>query len=226
MVTERLARRVPEPTVVRLPIYQRALVDLSKRGVATVSSLELAAAAGVNAAKVRKDLSHLGTYGTPGTGYDVDFLLGQIRRELGLDRQWPVVIAGIGNLGRALARSQGFSGQTFKVIALFDVDPAKIGELVGGVVVRHLGELDAVLAEVAPAIGVIASPASAAQDVCDRLVASGVGSILNFAPAILSAPPEVLIRQVDFSLELQVLAFYQAHPEISMAREDATRSVL
>ena len=211
-MADRFPRRIPEPTVVRLPVYQRALLELSAIGVTTVSSAELADAAGVNAAKVRKDLSHLGTYGTPGTGYDVDFLLGQIRRELGLDREWQVVIAGMGNLGHALARSQGFSSQNFRAVGLLDVDPdedrrngrrpadpASLGP--GGDRRQHKS----------PAIGVIASPASAAQDVCDRLVAAGIGAILNFAPAILTVPPPVLLRQVDFSVELQVLAFYVAH---------------
>lgn len=140
-MADRFARRIPEPTVVRLPVYHRALIELLADGIKTVSSAELADAAGVNAAKVRKDLSHLGTYGTPGTGYDVDFLLGQIRRELGLDREWAVVIVGMGNLGHALARSQGFATQNFRAVALLDVDPAKIGEVVGALPIRHLREL-------------------------------------------------------------------------------------
>lgn len=222
---ERLGRRIPEPTVVRLPVYERALVELMESGMATVSSAELASAAGVNAAKVRKDLSYLGSYGTPGTGYDVDFLLGQIRRELGLDRTWPVVIAGMGHLGHALARSQGFSGQGFRVVAIVDVDPSKIGEDVGGVAVRHPDELAAIASEVAPIFGIIATPACAAQESCDRLLAIGVEAILNFAPTLLVAPVGVHIRQVDFSLEMQVLAFYQAHPEAHFAREVATRQV-
>ena len=214
-MADRFARRIPEPTVVRLPVYQRALLELSAIGVSTISSAELADAAGVNAAKVRKDLSHLGTYGTPGTGYDVDFLLGQIRRELGLDREWQVVIAGMGNLGHALARSHGFSTQNFRAVALLDVDPTKIGELVAGLPIRHLSELPDIAAGTTLSIGVIASPASAAQVVCDRLVEAGIGAILNFAPAILTVPPQVLLRQVDFSVELQVLAFYVAHREAS-----------
>lgn len=210
-MADRFVRRIPEPTVARLPLYLRALTELSVRSVSTVSSAELAVAAGVNAAKVRKDLSHLGTYGTPGTGYDVDFLCGQMRRELGLEREWPVAIVGMGNLGHALARSPGFSGPGFAVVALFDVDPSKLGEEVAGVAVRHLDELGELAPALAPAIGVIASPAGAAQDVCDRLVAAGVGAVLNFAPAVLTVPAGVLLRQVDFSVELQVLAFHLSH---------------
>jgi redox-sensing transcriptional repressor len=219
---ERTARRIPEPTVVRLPLYQRILLDMARSGTDTISSAQLAELAGVNAAKVRKDLSHLGTYGTPGTGYDVEYLLGQIERELGLDQDWPVVVVGMGNLGRALARSQGFSSHGFRVVALFDTDAGKIGEDVAGCVVRHLDELDAVAAEQRLAIGVITTPASSAQDVADRLVGAGVGSILNFAPSLLSLPSHVLLRHVDLSIELQVLTFYQSHPEAAPALGLAT----
>jgi redox-sensing transcriptional repressor len=211
-MVERFARRIPEPTVVRLPIYQRALRELSAGGIATVSSAELADAAGVNAAKVRKDLSHLGTYGTPGTGYDVNFLLGQVRHELGLDREWQVVIVGMGNLGHALAHSQRFSTQNFHTVALFDVDPVKVGEDVDGIKICHLSELSS-LGGTSRMIGVIACPATSAQDVCNRLVEVGVGAILNFAPAILTVNSPVLLRNVDFAVELQTLAFYVVHPE-------------
>jgi redox-sensing transcriptional repressor len=223
-MVERFARRIPEPTVVRLPVYQRALLGLSAAGVTTVSSAELAGATGVNAAKVRKDLSHLGTYGTPGTGYDVKFLLGQIRRELGLDEEWQVVIVGIGHLGHALAHSQRFSTENFRTVALFDVDPAKIGEEVSGLPVLHLSELPEVVASAGRTIGVIACPAGAAQDVCDRLVEAGVGAILNFAPTILTVTRPVLLRQVDFSVELQVLSFYVEHPEAIAGLAGASRS--
>ena len=225
-MADRFARRIPEPTVFRLPVYQRALLALSTDGVPTVSSAELAEAAGVNAAKVRKDLSHFGTYGTPGTGYDVNFLLGQIRREIGLDREWQVVIVGMGSLGHALARSQRFSTQNFRAVALFDIDPAKIGEETAGLPIRHLSELPAIVAGISRSIGVIATPACAAQDVCNWLVEAGVGAILNFAPAILTVPHSVQLRQVDFSVELQVLAFYIAHPEATAGPEDASRSGL
>ncbi|MGA3214281.1 MAG: redox-sensing transcriptional repressor Rex [Acidimicrobiales bacterium] len=218
-MAERYARRIPEPTVVRLPLYQRVLLELSADGIPTVSSAELANAAGVNAAKVRKDLSHLGTYGTPGTGYDVNYLLGQVRHELGLDQEWEVVIVGIGNLGHALAHSQRFSTQNFRTVALFDVDPAKIGKLVDEMPVRHISELEEVITDASRAIGVIACPASAAQDVCNRLVGAGIGAILNFSPAILTVALPVLLRQVDFSVELQALAFYIVHPEATVGSE-------
>jgi redox-sensing transcriptional repressor len=202
-------RRIPEATVARLPVYLRCLLEVADGKTATVSSERLADLAGVNAAKVRKDLSYLGSYGTRGVGYDVEFLLYQISRELGLTQDWPVVIVGLGNLGHALANYRGFGARGFRVVALVDADETKVGEKIGDMVVRHIDDLPAISRELHPAIGIIATPAGAAQDVADRLVAAGVNSILNFAPAVLNVPPEVSIRKVDLSIELQILSFYQ-----------------
>src|SRR5437879_2847900 len=202
-------RRIPEATVARLPLYYRALVEMAEQRIPTVSSERLAEMAGVNAAKVRKDFSYLGSYGTRGVGYDVEYLLFQISRELGLTQDWPVVIVGIGNLGHALANYKGFSERGFRVAALVDSDPNKHGEVVGDLRVRGLDELSDVVAEAGIAIGIIATPASVAQDVADRLVAAGVTSILNFAPAVLSVPDDVSLRKVDLSIELQILSYYQ-----------------
>ncbi len=203
----------------RLPVYQRILGELLRSGTTTVSSEVLASAARVNASKVRKDLSLLGSFGTRGAGYDAAFLIEQIDRQLGLDRVWPVVIAGIGNLGRALARSQGFAARNFRIAALIDNDPAIIGESVDGVTVRHPDELPLIAAQVPLAIGVITTPASVAQRVADTMVGAGVRSILNFAPRVLEVPPEVLLRYVDLSIELQVMSFYQSRldesPEVT-----------
>jgi redox-sensing transcriptional repressor len=204
------ARRIPEATVLRLPVYQRILAELERAGASTVSSEQLATLARVNAAKVRKDLSLLGSFGTRGAGYDTAFLIEQIDRELGLDRAWPLVIAGIGNLGRALARSQGFAARNFHVTALLDTDPAIIGEQVDGVVVRHVDDLPEIAADSPLAIGVITTPASVAQRVADMMVGAGVRSILNFAPRVLEVPPDILLRYVDLSIELQVMSFYQS----------------
>ncbi len=203
-------RRIPEATVVRLPVYQRILSELLRGGATTVSSEELAALARVNAAKVRKDLSLLGSFGTRGTGYDVAFLVSQIDLALGVDRDWPLVVIGVGNLGRALVNSAGFSSHGFRVSALFDIDPEVVGQRVGPAVVRHIATLPAVLDEEAPAIGVITTPADAAQEVADALVIIGVGSILNFAPRVLVVPPHIQLRYVDLSIELQVMSFYQS----------------
>jgi len=202
-------RSIPEATVGRLPVYLRALVDLAESGVATVSSESLAAAAGVNSAKVRKDLSHLGSYGTRGVGYDVAYLIHQIRRELGLTQHWSIVIVGVGNLGHALANYRGFGERGFRVTALVDADPDKVGERVGGLDVRHVDDLPELVRAHDVAIGVIATPATAVQDVAGRLVAAGVRSILNFAPATISVPPGVSVRKVDLAVELQILAFYE-----------------
>ena len=202
-------RSIPEATVGRLPVYLRALVDLAESGVTTVSSESLAAAAGVNSAKVRKDLSHLGSYGTRGVGYDVAYLIHQIRRELGLTQHWSIVIVGVGNLGHALANYRGFGERGFRVAALVDADADKVGERVGGLEVRHVDDLPELVRAHDIAIGVIATPATAVQDVADRLVAAGVRSILNFAPATISVPPGVSVRKVDLAVELQILAFYE-----------------
>ena len=194
----------------RLPVYQRILEELLRSGTSTVSSELLGAAAQLNAAKVRKDLSLLGSFGTRGSGYDVAFLVEQIDRQLGLDREWAVVIAGIGNLGRALARSQGFAARNFRVAALVDTDPDIIGEQIDGVVVRHPDALPAIVKEVPLAIGVITTPGPVAQRVADLLVDAGVRSLLNFAPQVLEVPAGILLRYVDLSIELQVMSFYQA----------------
>jgi redox-sensing transcriptional repressor len=201
-------RRIPEATVARLPVYLRSLLELDG-DVTTVSSERLAEMAGVNAAKVRKDLSYLGSYGTRGVGYDVEYLLFQMSRELGLTQHWPVVIVGIGNLGHALANYGGFSASGFHVVALVDADHAKVGQRIGELAVTHLDDLDELVREHDIAIAIIATPAAAAQDVADRLVAAGIASILNFAPAVINVPDGVSLRKVDLAVELQILSFHQ-----------------
>jgi len=203
------AREIPEATVARLPVYLRALSTLADAGTTTCSSEALAQAAGVNSAKLRKDLSYLGSYGTRGVGYDVDYLRYQIAREIGVTHDWPVVIVGIGNLGHALANYSGFRSRGFRVVALLDADPQRQDEVVAGVDVRPFDHLEAIVAEQDVAIGVIATPAAAAQDVADRMVAAGITSILNFAPGVLSVPEGVDVRKVDLSIELQILAYHE-----------------
>jgi len=205
---ERNSQGIPEATIARLPLYLRALTALADRDIASVSSEELAAAAGVNSAKLRKDLSHLGSYGTRGVGYDVEYLIYQVSRELGLTQDWPVVIVGAGNLGRALANYGGFASRGFRVAALIDADPQVIGSVIAGHPVRAADEIEEVVAEYGVMIGAITVPAPAAQGICDRLVAAGVTSILNFAPVVLSVPDGVDVRKVDLSIELQILAFH------------------
>lgn len=209
VMAERVPRRVPDATVARLPLYLRSLLEVAEANTATVSSERLAEMAGVNAAKVRKDLSYLGSYGTRGVGYDAQYLLYQISRELGLTQDWPVAIIGLGNLGRALANYRGFLARGFHVVALLDSDPGKVGTFIGDLEVRHVDDMAAIAETDCVAIGIIATPASVAQDVADLLVAAGVGSILNFAPVVLNVPPHISLRKVDLSIELQILSFYQ-----------------
>jgi redox-sensing transcriptional repressor len=202
-------RTIPEATVARLAVYLRVLTALGEQRTGTVSSEELAAAAGVNSAKLRKDLSYLGSYGTRGVGYDVAILTEHIAHALGLGQHRSVVLVGVGNLGHALAGYAGFATKGFHIAALFDADPALIGEVISGLAVRPMDQLDEVCAAEHVSIGVIATPGSAAQDVCDRLVAAGVTSILNFAPVVLAVPTGVDVRKVDLSVELQILSFHE-----------------
>jgi redox-sensing transcriptional repressor len=215
---------IPEATIARLPVYLRVLYTCAEQGIATVSSEELAAAAGVNSAKLRKDLSHLGSYGTRGVGYDVDYLVYQVSRELGLTQDWPVVIVGAGNLGRALANYGGFASRGFRIAAVLDVDPAVVGtEVAAGLVVGNAEAIEDVVARHSVSIGVIATPANAAQDVCDRLVDAGVTSILSFAPVTLTVPAGVDVRKVELSIELQILAFHAQRRSVVRVAPDGKR---
>ena len=210
---ERTRRRIPEATVARLPVYLRSLLELAEEKTPTISSERLAEMAGVNAAKVRKDLSYLGSYGTRGVGYEVEFLVDRITRELGLTADWPVAIVGLGNLGQALANYRGFGARGFRVLALVDADPAKVGEQIGDLTIEGIDDLSPLVRERGIKIGIIATPAAAAQEVADRLVAAGVSSILNFAPAVVAVPDTVSLRKVDLAIELQILSFYEHRKE-------------
>ena len=202
-------RRIPEATVARLPLYLRVLGEAAAERTTTMSSDILAARAGVNAAQVRKDLSFLGSYGTRGVGYDVDYLVRQINRQLGLDDDRRVAIVGAGNLGQALAGYGGFPARGFQVVAAFDSDPAKVGSRLGPATVSSTSSMQEVLRDKDVEIAIVTTPATAAQGVVDALVAGGVGSILNFAPTKVIVPSGVVLRQVDLGIELQILSFYQ-----------------
>ncbi|MDX8144603.1 redox-sensing transcriptional repressor Rex [Lentzea sp. BCCO 10_0061] len=204
------ARAIPEAAVARLAVYLRVLSGMADQGVTAVSSEELSQAAGVNAAKLRKDLSYIGSYGTRGVGYDVEVLVSHIERILGLTRNHSVAVVGIGNLGHALANYGGFPGRGFPVTALFDVDDDLVGIPVGGIPVNHIDEITSVCMEREVSIGVIATPPPAAQSVCDRLVSAGVQCILNFAPVVLQVPDNVEVRKVDLAVEMQILSFHVA----------------
>ncbi len=213
-------RAVPEATVGRLPGYLHALRQIAADGVTTVSSQALAVQVGESAVKVRKDLSYLGSFGTRGVGYDVGHLVHAISMTLGVADDWEVAIAGLGNLGRALAGYVGFAHRGLRVAALFEIDPAVVGSEVAGIRVHHMDEAPEVLRLAGIRIAVIAAPAEAAQSVADRMVAGGVTSLLSFATAAIGVPPGVHVRHVDLSAELQILGFRE-----SRRREDTESGV-
>jgi len=202
-------RTIPDAAVARLPVYLQILKGLATQQVRQLSSDQLAALAGVNAAKVRKDLSYLGSYGTRGVGYEVEYLVYQIKRELGLLNDWNVVLVGAGNLGNALANYSGFASRGFSVAAIVDIDDKKVGNNVGGIRVQHVSELAAIVRDLSVSIGVIATPVESAQVAADLLVVAGIGSILNFASVVLSVPDHISVRSVDLGVELQILGYYE-----------------
>jgi len=201
---------IPQATVARLAAYLRVLAMIADDGVPIVSSEELAVAAGVNSAKLRKDLSFLGPNGVRGVGYDVAKLRARIEDVLGLSGGHRVVLVGAGNLGRALVGYGGFRLRGFAVVGIFDNDPEVIGLPVAGLTVRDAADLSESVAELRPTIAVLAVPEDAAQDVCDRLVDAGVQSILSFAALGLDTPPSVEVRRVDLAVEMQLLSFERA----------------
>ena len=220
-IENRVDGRVPDATVARLATYLRVLGSLGDRAITTVSSEELAAAAGVNSAKLRKDLSFLGSYGIRGVGYHVATLTEEIARTLGITVHRSVALIGIGNLGQALAGYAGFASRGFRIAALIDADPARIGTTIRGLIFRDIADLEQIVAEEEITIAVLATPGSVAQDLCDRLVAAGVTSVLNFAPVVLSVPAHVDVRKVDLAAELQILSFH----ETRKAAADISRAV-
>jgi redox-sensing transcriptional repressor len=197
-------------TVRRLSVYSRCLAQLEEDDVKTISSQELATRFHLNSAQVRKDLAYFGEFGIRGIGYDVATLRSEIQRILGLDREWRVVLVGFGNLGSALFHYREFARQGFRIAAIVDDDPAKVGRSVNGLTILPLGELPRVARGGAIQIGVIAVPAESAQLVADRLVAAGVRAILNFAPARVTVPRDIRLQNVDLSIELENLSFHLA----------------
>lgn len=214
-------RAIPEATVARLAGYLRVLSGSDAAADVTISSDELAALAGVNPAKLRKDLSYLGSHGTRGVGYDVTTLLDALERTLGAHEVYPVALVGVGHLGSALAGYAGFPGRGFPIRVLLERDPAKIGSTVAGVRVSDIADAQALCAAAEVTIGVIATPEPAAQPVADVLVSAGVRSILNFAPGRLVVPDDVEVRRMDLALELQMLAFHESRRGRPPARLEA-----
>ncbi len=202
------ADHIPEVVIARLPLYARELAFLAEEGVATISSLELGSRLHVTPAQIRKDLSYFGEFGKQGTGYDVQQLLGEIQRILGLDREWPVVLVGVGHLGYAVAVYGGFKDQGFHIEAIFDADPAKIGTRVGDFVVQDVADVGNYVRDHGILVAVVAVPAAAAQEVVDVLVAAGVRGILNYAPIAIRTPREIQVRNIDPIVLLQSTTYY------------------
>ncbi len=203
---------IPAATIARLPIYHRVLTNFGVQGLTTIASEELAAACGVSSAKLRKDLSHLGSFGTRGVGYNVSYLTFQIARELGVAKSRGIVIVGMGNLGRALASYRAFGARGFHIVGIFDRDHEVVGEtlLCGqeSFTIKTVGDLPAIVSQGDVNIGVITTPAESAQEIAEIMIAAGLVSILNFAPVVLNVPAQVEVRKVDLAVELQILAFH------------------
>jgi redox-sensing transcriptional repressor len=199
--------RLPRASVGRLSLYLRRLEELLREGTATVSSSQLGESLGVTDAQVRKDLAYLGNLGHPGIGYPTHDLMTAIRRALGIDRDWLVALVGVGNLARALLRYRGFPQRGFRIVAMFDSDPAKIGQQVEGVSIHSMDDLPARIATTGAELGLLTVPSESAQAVADALVAAGVRGILNFTPVVLHLPPEVSLVSVDLTVQLEQLAF-------------------
>ena len=202
--------RIPEMTVRRLSVYTRCLQQLEEDGVKTISSQELAERFSLNSAQVRKDLAYFGEFGVRGIGYYVSGLKAELQRILGLDRQWPVVLIGFGNLGSALFHYKGFGRQGFRIAAIVDDDPAKVAREVESVPVVASRDLAREVRARGIQIAIVAVPAESAQAVTDQLVGAGIRAILNFAPARLKVPRDVRLQNVDLSIELETLSFYLA----------------
>lgn len=202
------APEIPDIVIRRLPIYLRTLRRMQELGIESISSEDLGAHIGVTAAQIRRDFSYFGRFGKQGKGYDIPTLADGIQRVLKLDRCWDVALVGFGQLGRAIAHYRGFERASFRVSAIFARNPEHVGQQVNGVVVMDEQSMNEVIPELGIRIGVIAVPADDSQDVADRLVASGIQAILNYAPAILRVPNGVRVREIDPTSALQSLTFY------------------
>jgi redox-sensing transcriptional repressor len=199
--------KVSDSTIRRVSAYYRAVSDLLAAGRETASSYEIARMSGTTSPQLRKDLSNFGNFGTRGTGYRIAALHEELKAILGLNRRWRVAVVGAGNLAHALAEYREFRRQGFEIAAVFDVDPARIGQDWDGVVVRHLDEFLAAARAENFEMGVITTPAAAAQEVADRMVEAGIQGILNFASVKLTVPDHVTLRNVDMAIELESLSF-------------------
>jgi len=202
------ADKIPDIIIGRLPIYLRALQRMSEKGKKTTSSQELGDYVGISAAQIRKDISQFGEFGKQGTGYSIPFLIDKLREILRVDRMWDVAVVGVGAVGHALVRYQGFSNRGFRIVMIFDVDPSKIGTRVGEFVVEDAAKLTDRVRAAKLRIAMLAVPATVAQDVADRLVQAGVKAILNYAPTNLNVPKGVHVQHIDPATHLQRMTYY------------------
>ena len=199
--------KIPEATIMRLSVYSRYLSEMDRKGIITISSGDIAEGVGVSPAQVRKDLAYFGEFGIRGVGYNVKDLNRTILKILGLSEGWNIALVGIGNLGLALSTYRGFKDRGFTITCIFDNNPEKVGMIVNGIEVMHIDRIEEIIPQRKTQIGAITVPASAAQDVADKLVRAGIKAILNFAPVVLNVPPETELRNVDLSVNLEVLTF-------------------
>jgi redox-sensing transcriptional repressor len=200
----------PDVVIRRLPLYARSLRYLLEEGVHSVSSQELGERINVTAAQIRKDLSYFGEFGKQGIGYDVEKLLNHIERILGLTHKWPVVLVGVGYLGQAIARYEGFHTQGLQIVGLFDADPAKVGQKVGDLTIQDFSHINQVVQSENARLAIIAVPATVAQGVADMLIEAGIRAILNYAPIILQVPDDVWVRYIDPVAVLHSMTYYLA----------------
>ncbi|MGH7356887.1 MAG: redox-sensing transcriptional repressor Rex, partial [Candidatus Rokuibacteriota bacterium] len=205
--------KIPEMTIRRLSVYTRCLLQLEEDGIKTISSQELAERFNLNSAQVRKDLAYFGEFGVRGIGYYVTGLKAELQRILGLDREWPVLLVGFGNLGSALFHYRGFGQQGFRIAAIVDDDAGKVGRDVDRVPIVATRDLAGEVRARSIQIAILAVPAESAQAVADQLVAAGIKAVLNFAPTRLRVPKDVRLKNVDLSIELETLSFYLAKPK-------------
>jgi redox-sensing transcriptional repressor len=198
---------IPNPAVRRLSLYLRQLESFQKKDRRTISSKQLGESLGLTDAQVRKDFAYFGQFGHPGIGYRVDDLITQVRKILGTDKTWNVLLIGAGNLGRALMAYRGFDAKGFRLTAVFDADNAKVGKKISQFTIRSLSELDDTIQREQIRLAILAVPADAAQDVADRLIQAGIRGILNFAPVNITVPPNVALNAVDLAVQLEQLSF-------------------
>lgn len=199
---------VPDVVVERLPLYVRVLAGFEARGTEMVSSEQLGSQLHMTPAQIRKDLSYFGRFGKQGRGYNVQALALRLREILGLDRSWNACLVGVGRLGRAIISYPGFAPEGFNIVSAFDMNPAVVGTMVDGISVDAISEIKPVVERLDIAIGIVAVPAAAAQEVIDRLVEAGVGGILNYAPITAHAPGNVKIKNIDPVMSLQSMTYY------------------